>query len=304
MITLLFGENSFEIDRVRQQLVADFSGAAETIDASNIEKDQLLSIFMGQSLFSEQRLIVLSGLSEQSEYWSALPEWAGKLSDTTHIVLVEGKLDKRTTTYKWLQKNVTTTEYKLWGDRDAHAAESWVQQEAKALKMALPAALARILVRRVGTDQWRLLRALEKLQLVDTITEASIDEHIDLHPEENVFTLLETALLGDVQQLRSKIVALKDTEDAYKVVGLLNSQLMQLAALVYANKPYGEVASDIKAHPFVLGKLAVHAKNMTKQEARDLLAVAAKTDIQMKTVSIDPWIPVEQLLLATARVGT
>jgi len=303
MVTLLFGENSFEIDRVRQQLVANFSGAAETIDASSIEKDQLLSIFMGQSLFSEQRLIILSGLSEQSEYWSALPKWAGKLSNATHIVLVEGKLDKRTATYKWLQKNVTTTEYKLWGDRDTHAAEAWVQQEAKALKMALPVALARVLVRRVGTDQWRLLRALEKLQLVEAITEASIDEHIDLHPEENVFTLLETALLGDVQQLRSKIVALKDTEDAYKVVGLLNSQLMQLAALVYGDKPYGEVASDIKAHPFVLGKLAVHAKNMTKQEARDLLAVAAKTDIQMKTVSVDPWIPVEQLLLATARAG-
>lgn len=301
MITLLFGENSFEINQAQKTIAAGSDVIAEKIDGSGIERDELISIFLGQSLFIENRLVVIHGLSERSEYWNELPQWAEKASDTTHIVLVEGKLDKRTATYKWLQKNVTNTEYKLWGDRDTHSAESWVQQEAKSLKMALSPALSRVLVRRVGTDQWRLLRALEKLWLVDEITEATITEHIDIHPDENVFTLLETALSGNTKQLQAKIAALKETEDAYKVAGLLTSQLLQLAALVYSEKSSAEVAKDIKAHPFVLSKLASHSDSFTKKGIADVVKAAARTDIQMKTVSVDPWIPVEQLLLATAQ---
>jgi len=301
VITVLFGENSFEIDRERQKIVTGFLGESEAIEGSDVEKDQLLSIFMGQSLFSEQRLVFISGLSERSEYWNALPDWAGKLSDTTRIVLLEGKLDKRTTTYKWLQKNVNAKEYSLWSDRDTRTAESWVQQEATALDIALSSHLARTLVRRVGNDQWRLVRALEKLQLAGEISEETINEHIDVHPEENVFTLLETALSGDLQQLQATIAALKETEDAYKVVGLLVSQLMQLTALVYGDKPSSEVAKDIKANPYVLNKLAAHAQHFSKKEVSDLLKVAATADIQMKSVAVDPWIPVEQLLLTTAQ---
>lgn len=303
MITLLFGENSFEIDRAWRKLAADFSGTAEVVEALGADREELLSIFMGQSLFSEKRLVILTDMSEKSEYWSMLPDWIEKISDMTHVVLVEGKLDKRTATYKWLQKNVTSREYTLWGERDTHAAEAWALQEAKGLGITLTPGLASMLVRRAGVDQWRLLRALEKLQLVDEITEDSIETHIDPHPEENVFTLLDIALKGSRDQLQQKIVTLKDTEDAYKVVGLLHSQLMQLAALIYSDKSSAEVARDIKAHPFVMSKLASHANGITKSQIRQLLDRAAKTDIQMKTVTVDPWIPVEQLLHAAAQIG-
>jgi DNA polymerase III delta subunit len=69
MITWLVGENSFEIREAIKALEADFNGTAERFDGSELSLAQLPDLLMGVSLFSTERLIVISDISQNSILW-------------------------------------------------------------------------------------------------------------------------------------------------------------------------------------------------------------------------------------------
>src|SRR5690606_15292735 len=96
MITLLFGDNSFEIERSLNGIVSSSSAVAEKFDGLELSPAQLGDIFMGVSLFNDQRLIIVRGLAENKVVFSELEKWLPRLSEHIHLVLVESKIDKRT----------------------------------------------------------------------------------------------------------------------------------------------------------------------------------------------------------------
>lgn len=300
MVTLLTGENDFEINRELRRIVEDFSGTTEKIDGSELELRQLPDLLMGTSLFSDKRLVIIKNLSENGTVWQDFVDWLPRVSDDIHLVLVESKPDKRTRTYKELQKVADVKEFAVWGDRDGQKAEQWVLDEANQLGLTLDKTLARALVARTGIDQWRLYHALEKLTVLDKVDISVIESIIDQNPSENVFQLFETALKGQTEQLHAMIRTLEKTEDAYKIFGLLSSQAFQLATLAVGDKSSSEVAKDLGAHPFVLSKLSSYAKKQGKLGARKIITAFADTDEAIKTSTADEWTLIERVLVKVA----
>ncbi len=296
MITALTGENSFAVREALATLIKKFQGTPERIDGSTLELSQLPNLLMGGTLFAQDRLIIIKDLSQNSTLWPVFSDWLDRVADTTHLILVDGKPDKRTVTYKTLKSAGVIQEFPLWTDRDHGVAEKWVIARAGELDMRLSPVLASHLVYRVGLDQWQLASALEKLSLLDTVTKESIDEHIDLTPSENVFQLFELALEGKRQRLHEVIVTLELTEDSYAVFALLSSQVFQLAAVALAG-PDDNPAKDFAIHPFVVSKLSRHAKRLGSRGARHALQVFAKADADMKRSKGEPWLLVEKALL-------
>ncbi|HMS93004.1 MAG TPA: DNA polymerase III subunit delta [Candidatus Saccharibacteria bacterium] len=299
MITLLMGENSYEIHHQLRQLAADFRGQTEKIDGAELELQQLPDLLMGSSLFSEKRLVIIRDLSRNKILWDKLPDWVGRISDDIHLVITEPKPDKRTKTYKALQKVATVIEHKPWGERDYTQAEKWVVVEAKARQLTLTPTLARLLVARVGVDQWQLGQALDKLRFMNTVTEEVITEVIDARPAENVFDLLETALRGDSVRVQEMIAALSQTDDAYQTFGLLSGQVFHLAALAVA-RDGDDVVRDLAVHPFVISKLRPYANRLGARKVGDIVNYLAKADETMKTTDMDPWLVAEHALLKVA----
>jgi DNA polymerase III delta subunit len=154
-------------------------------------------------------------------------------------------------------------------------------------------------VERAGIDQWLLSQALEKLAVVDHISPEVIEELIEANPVENVFNLLETALRGDTHRIRTMISTLEVNEDPYRLFGLLSSQL---ATLSVTDKASGDVAKEIGAHPFVLSKLAPHARQLGPAGARKLVGALAEADSGMKTSAGEPWLLIERALIKIARI--
>lgn len=300
MTVLLIGENSFEIERELQRIVVDFDGRAEKIDGSELELKQVPDLLMGSSLFAEKRLVIIKDLSQNKTLWADFADWLPRVSDDIQLVLVESKPDKRMRTFKELQKATNVKEFKPWGERDTRLAEEWALQEAKALGVALTNALARKLVERTGVDQWRVFHALEKLAVLETITAETIEEVVDANPTENIFQLFDTVLKGDVDKVHDMLQTLELSQDAYQLFALLSGQAFQLAALAVSDKPSGEVAKDIGAHPFVVSKLSPTAKKLGRAGARKIIAAFAEADETMKTSAIDPWVAIERALLKIA----
>lgn len=301
MITLLTGENSFEITRALEKIIASFDGTPEKADGETLETKQLPDLLMGATLFAEKRLVIIKNLSENKSVWNDFDAWLPRVSDDVHLVLVEPKPDKRTKTYKALQKAATVHEYKPWGERDGLQAEKWVAAEAAALGFSLDGKSARALVARVGTDQWLLYQALQKLAVAGSVTPAVIEEIIEANPAENVFNLFDAALRGDVAKVKKMLATLELSEDPYRLLGLMGTQAFQLAALAVGDTPSAEVAKELGAHPFALSKLAPHAKKIGRPGARQVIAAFAEADEAMKTSGGDPWLLIERALIKTAR---
>ncbi len=301
MITLLIGENSFEIERALKEISDNFDGIVEKINTKELNVAQLPDILMGVSLFATKRTIVIRNLSENKTVWTALGDWLPKISDDIHLILIEPKPDKRTVTYKALKKCATVKEFQPWSDRDYVTAEKWVVSEAKKLGFDLDKKCAQTIVQRVGVDQWQLFYALEKLSLVDDISIDVIKDIIDANPVENVFNLFETALRGDLDDLKQMLWTLEQTEDVYKLSALLSSQAFQLAAIISATSG-DNVAKDFGIHPYVVSKLTPIAKKFGKSGVSKIISIFTEVDDDMKLSRADPWLLIERALVKVANI--
>lgn len=297
VITLLTGNNTFEIDRALKQQRASFAGEIETFEGNEVSPVGLRMMLGAQTLFMNERFVVLREPAESKELWTELPKLLESLDDSVTLVIVQPGVDKRTATYKWLQKYATVEEFKQWTEHDTFAAEQWATNEAKNLGLNLNKKLAHQLVARTGNDQWRIVSALEKLMLATEVDEATIIDLVEATPSENVFSLLETALSGTPEKLHVKISELSLSEDAYKVLGLLSSQVFQLAVLHAADGSNDEVAKDLGAHPFVLSKLASHAKRLSRTQVREIMQILATADMRSKSTDADRWTIIEDALM-------
>jgi len=302
MITLLLGENSFEIARGLNYLEAEFNGVAEKIDGETLELKQLPDLLMGVTLFAQKRLVIIKNLSENKIIWEKLPDWLDRINDDVHIILVESKPDRRSRTYKTLQKVATVRQFPAWTDRDTAVAEKWVAGEAERQKLALDKKSIHSLVERVGVDQWQLYYALQKLAALPEVNPTIIENIVEANPRENVFNLLDAALRGDAVKVQAMLKVLEMSEDPYRLFGLLSTQIFQLALLSTTDKPAGDVAKDIGAHPFALSKLVPYVKKMGKSGVRDVVAVMAQADSSLKTSAADPWLLIERALIKIANI--
>jgi DNA polymerase-3 subunit delta len=301
MITLLIGENSFEIERALAQISDDFDGTVEKVNGSELQLAQLPDILMGVSLFATARVVVIRNLSENKAIWPVFGDWLSRISDDIHLVLIESKPDKRTATYKALKDKVNVREFQAWTDRDMSKAEKWVIAEAKQLGFELDNKNAQLLVQRVGADQWGLYHALEKLALAGTISPEVIRDVVEANPVENVFELFETALKGDAVELKRMLNILEQTQDVFRLSALLFTQAFQLAAVAYASKT-DNVAKDFGIHPYVVSKLSSIAKRLNKNDIAQIIKIFAQADDDLKLSRAEPWLLVERALIKVANI--
>ena len=114
MIKIFYGN-----DRVKARAMIDrlLGKDYEVIEAENLERGDMDSVFFGTSLFGETRNILLKSLSENKECWELLPKY---LKTTHNMVIWENTVDKRSVTYKALanEKDVEFKEFKLADDID------------------------------------------------------------------------------------------------------------------------------------------------------------------------------------------
>jgi len=300
MITWLVGENSFEIREALKAQEASFNGTAERFDGAALSLAQLPDVLMGVSLFASERLVIIQDITANASLWEKLPEWLPRISDDIHVIFVDTKPDKRTTSYKALKAAANLQEFPAWTERDDAKAEQWVIQRAKAEDLALTSQLARHIVHRVGLDQWQLANAITTLSLLDTVTLEAINEVIPPHPTENIFQLFETALEGKSQQVAQMIDTLSLQEDPYALFALLTSQALTLAAVTYADDE-ANPAKDFAVHPFVASKLTRHGKKLGKAKVGKIVEAFSKTDADMKRSKAEPWLLIERLLIEIAQ---
>lgn len=297
MIEVFVGENAFGIKEAVTERTALFSGEIERYDGETLTPERLADLLGGGFLFANERCVIIRDLSKNTLLWGQLPTWLERVAETTQVLLIEDKLDKRTAGYKALKQAGALREFPAWSERDRQPAINWVLTRAKTLGVNLNTNLARHLVDRVGLDQWQLAAALDKLAFIDNVSEATIDEFIDAHPSESIFRVFELALRRDHSQLQRALDTLEMTEDAYALFALLSAQAVQLLAISTAPAA-SDPAKDFGVHPYVVTKMRQLAKSSVTIDPKRIVERFAITDRQLKSSATDPWLLIRKTLFA------
>ena len=292
MITTLTGANSFGLQSKLRQLTTNFIDefgdlGLERIDGQEAAIEKINETLTSLPFLSTKKLAVLRQPSTNKQFVESAEQLLSTINETTDVIIVEPKLDKRTAYYKFLKKN---TDFQEFNELDNNGLASWLVQAAREQGGSLDSVSARYLVDRVGASQQLLANELDKLLLYDPkISRQTIDLLTEAAPQSNIFQLLEAAFAGQTKKamdLYAEQRALK--VEPVQIIAMLAWQLHVLAIIKTAGQTDVEqIASEAKINPFVVRKSQSIARNLRLAEIKALISNLLDIDIASKSTNID-----------------
>jgi len=292
MITTLTGANSFGLQSKLRELISAFVAkngdlALERIDGQETDLEKISEALNALPFLAAKKLVVLREAGTNKQFADAHEQLLGDLPETTDVILVEPKLDKRLAYYKYLKKK---TDFLEFAELDQNGLARYLVDSVKQQGGSLNSSDARYLVERVGANQQLLSNELEKLLLYDKqITRQNIDLLTDQVPQSTIFQLLEAAFTGRTKKaldLYAEQRALK--VEPQQIMAMLAWQLHVLAVIKTAgDRQSGQIASEAKISPYVLGKSQGIARDLSLQEVKRLVSDLLEIDSDSKSINID-----------------
>lgn len=292
MIVTLTGANDFARSRELKSLADHFIAehtdmAVERYDGEDADAARMRESVSSLPFLTTRKLVVLREPGKQKAWTEHIDDILKDVADTTDLIIVEPKLDKRLSYYKTLKKS---TDFREFADIDANGLVRWATDYAKGQGGNLNASDARLLVDRVGTNQQMLQQELDKLLAYDPqITRATIELLTELMPQSTVFELLDAAFAGRTKramELYREQRALKVEPQA--IMAMLAWQLHVLAVVKTAgDRGADDIAREAKLNPYVVRKTQGLARSTSLTQLKRLVADLLDLDQKMKRVSID-----------------
>jgi len=305
MVYLIVGENAFAAKRELARITKDISEPVEHVDASELTINQLADIVRAQTLFATSRVIVCRGMSENKLVWDKLGEWVSEVSDTTTLILIEAKADKRTKGYKAISKHAKVITAEQLTERDWKMAEEWLDQYAHACKVKLSRAQIHEMVQRAYVpdvkpgrqliDQQVMATAVQALKGLENVDDAAIATVMPQTSHGTVFDILNYALNGERDKVHELMLQLRRQDEALAVYPSLMSQWTQLVQIALVGE---RGAEDLGIHPYVAQKLSQLARGLKREQLKQITILGARLDADMKRSAIEPWDAVDRFVLA------
>jgi DNA polymerase-3 subunit delta len=292
MITTYTGENSFTLSRALREYIEAFERShgnltIERIDGEDTEYDTIQRSLTSLPFLAAKQLVILRMPSKNKQFMEQFEQLFGQIPDSTDVIIVEPKVDKRLNYFKYLKKQTNFIEFP---ELDEQALSSWLVDSVKERDGVLNRNDARYLVDRVGSHQQLLDQEVQKLLLFKpNITRESIDLLTEPVPQSSIFELLEAAFNGQTQ----KAAALYDEQRVQKVepqqiIAMLSWQLHILAVIKTAgDRTVDQVAQESKLSPYVIRKSQDIARRLSLAELKKMIAELVSIDSKMKRTLIN-----------------
>jgi DNA polymerase-3 subunit delta len=292
MIITLTGENSFSSGRELQALIAAFLAehdefGIERIDGEEAEFSRIQEALTSLPFLADRKLVILRRPSADKEFVEKSEELLADVSETTEVIIVEPKLDKRLAYYKYLKKS---TDFREFPELDSFGLAEWLVGEAVTRNGKVSQADARYLVERVGTNQQLLANELEKLVLYSPqISREAIDLLTEPTPQSTIFQLLDAAFAGNAKRtmaLYKEQRALK--VEPPKIIAMLTWQLHVLALLKTAGEESAQaIATEAKLSPYVVQKSQTIARKLSLDQLKTFVKDLLVIDTRSKRSQLD-----------------
>ncbi|HSW99398.1 MAG TPA: DNA polymerase III subunit delta [Candidatus Saccharimonadales bacterium] len=292
MVVTLTGSNDFarasELKKLAAAFVAEHTDMGlERLDGEEHDAARLRESAASLPFLTARKMVVLREPGKQKAFAEHISDILKDVADTTDLIIVEPKLDKRLTYYKTLKKE---TDFRELNELDAGGLSRWAMEYAHAQGGELAAGDARLLVERIGVNQQLLQQELDKLLAYDVrITRQTIELLTEPSPQSTVFELLDAAFAGRRQrafELYREQRALKVEPQA--IIAMLAWQLHILAVIKTAGaRGVEDIARQAKLNPFVVRKSQALARGLSLAGLKTKIAELLQLDLNLKTKAMD-----------------
>jgi DNA polymerase III subunit delta len=278
-----------ELDTLTSEFVREHGDLAlERIDGFEAEYEQILGAIESLPFLASKKMVVIQNLSQNKQASEALGTLIERAGDSTDLVVVESKVDKRSVYYKQLKK---LADFKEFNELDENALAGWLATEAKQQKAVLSTNDARFLVERVGANQTALARELEKLVQYDPkITRQTIELLTDETPSSTIFNLIDSAFSGNLEQalrIYADQRAQKVEPQAMHAMLVWQMHAVALCAQAPNDKSAQDIAKDAGMSPYVVQKSQNIARRMGKAKILEILTLLRDIDHRSKHHTLD-----------------
>jgi DNA polymerase III subunit delta len=292
VIAILTGANTYLLRAELSRLVADFvrehdDMGLERLDGEEASFERMQEALQSLPFLADKKMVVLQSPGSNKQFADKAEKLLEELPETTDLIIVEPKLDKRGSYYKFLKKQKGFHEF---GELDERGLAKWLVDLAREKGTALSMGDAAYLVSRAGANQQALAQEIEKLSLyTDKINRAAIEELTPATPQSTIFQLLEAAFAGNTK----RAVALYGEQRALKVepqqiIAMLTWQLHVLVLIKTAkDKTSDEIARDARMSPYVVRKSTGITRSLTLVQIKRLIADLLEIDARLKREALN-----------------
>ena len=292
MIVTLTGANSFGLQDSLRSLIQAFLAehdamGLERIDGEEAEFDRIAEALTSLPFLASKKLVILRSPSGNKKFVEQADKLLSEVPDTTDVVIIEPKLDKRSSYYKFLKK---ATDYREFPELDGNGLARWASERIKTLGGSLSPNDARFLIERVGFGQQALANELDKLYAYQpAISRQSIELLTEASPQSTIFELLEAAFSGNVKRMLRLYHEQRSLKvEPQQIIAMLAWQLHILALVKTAGSRSAEsIAKDAKISPYVAKKSQAAARGLTPGHLKKLITDLLTIDMRLKRESLD-----------------
>ena len=303
MIQLLSGNNSYLLDQAWQSKRAEYQKdygqeSVLVIDCDESEWSDLHQAIDGMSLFgSEEKLVIVRNISSNKDIINRLNDYIEQISSSTHVLIVEPKMDKRSVLYKSIKREGLVTEF---SEPKEYELASWVAREVDARGGKISKSDAQFLVDRGGAQQMLLASEMDKLvSYNETVDRDMITLLVEQSINDTIFELLDAVSAGNnkrVMQLYDNLRSNK--EQPIYILTMISWQMHILIATHLSGSAPDSVAAKLAgSSPYVIGKARRVVRGLSKQQLATMAKLIADADTALKTQSIDQDQAVKTLIL-------
>ncbi len=293
MIKVLTGTNWFglkaELDNIVGGFVKDHGELGlERIDASEVGFEQVVGAAESLPFLTTKKMVVVSGLGLVPSAADDAEILFRKLNDTTDLIIVEPKIDKRGSYYKLLKQQAGFCEY---NELDQAALVTWVQRTVSKKGGKIGPANARYLVERVGLNQTKVALETDKLVSYNPeISKQNIENLTEETPSSTIFNLIDNAFSGRTDraiEIYASQRAQKVEPQAIFAMLVWQMHIVSLVARAPKELRAERIAKDASLNPYVVQKSQSIAQKMGAQKVSDTLTLLRNIDRDSKTKTIN-----------------
>jgi len=295
-LVMMYGANSFSL---REELLRWQKGFIQkhgdmnidVIDGAKASVSDIQNAIVASPFLAEKRLVIVKDyqIKRKADDKRDLRDLLDLgFTDSTILVFAEhGSPDKRSSLYKYMIKNATL---KPFDPPKGSALTQWILARVKMHGGSMDFSVAGALAAIVGDDLWKLNHETQKLTLYANgvpITKLMIDELVTGSLDQNIFEMTDRLARKDVAgtlKLFRELHA-QGNEAPYLFAMVVRQFRLMLEMKVLHDKGMHPkaIASQMKAHPFVVTNTLKFCRNFSETQLRKSLKDLLKIDRRMKS---------------------
>lgn len=302
-VYLLFGPEAWLRAQFRRNLVHALVPDGDEMNftrfsGKDIPEGDVIAQAETMPFFADRRVILVEDSGFFKNKTEELPEYLTKLPEYLVLIFSEEEVDKRTKTFKMVQKYGHVTEF---AQQKEDMLVRWVFSRMKREGKKIRSSDMQHFLAAAGSDMANIDNELEKLLCYcadrEVITTADIDAVCAPQLTNQIFDMVRAVAehrKKDALDLYYDLLALK--EKPMRILYLISrqfQQLLQIGDMSRAGLPQSEIAAKAGVPPFVVRRSQGLLRRYSERSLRDILQSLTQAEEDVKTGRLDERLSVE-----------